>query len=352
MRSRRTTRTSRRATALVAWGCLAVVAPVLLAACGGGAGSSAPTTSSTTSSTTSTSPTSGDGVTTSAGCAHQPGPSGELTLSVDGRARSVVVHVPSGASEVALPLVLNLHGSGATAVDQDLFSGMDATADADHFYVAYPQGSLASGTGFDWNVPGEPLVGGQSVPAGAANDVTFLTQLVGDLEARDCIDPSRVYATGFSGGARMASQLACDDSTVFAAIAAVSGLRHPTPCPATRAVPVLAFHGTSDPVDPFAGNGEAYWTYSVPHAALLWAQQDQCALTPTTSSPASSVTLTTYSGCAGGASVELYAITGEGHEWPGGPKVPSALSTLLGPQSDAIDADSVMWAFFEAHPLH
>ena len=101
----------------------------------------------------------------------------------------------------------------------------------------------------------------------APDDVTFLTDLVGVLEHRYCIDSTQVYATGFSGGARMASQLACDASNVFAAVAPVSGLRRPTPCPASRPVPVIAFHGTADPVDPYNGNGQAYWTYSVPQAA-------------------------------------------------------------------------------------
>jgi hypothetical protein len=44
------------------------------------------------------------------------------------------------------------------------------------------QALIPDGTGFDWNVPGEPLIGGTPVPAHAANDVTFLTQLVGVLE--------------------------------------------------------------------------------------------------------------------------------------------------------------------------
>ena len=169
-----------------------------------------------------------------------------------------------------------MHGSGATAADQETFSGMDATADQNAFIVAYPQGLIPDGSGFDWNVPGVPLVGGRAVPSGAADDVSFLTQLVGALEARYCIDTSEVYATGFSGGARITSQLACDASTTFAAVAPVSGLRRPTPCPATRPVPVIAFHGTSDPVDPYDGNGEAYWTYSVPEAAGYWGEQDQC----------------------------------------------------------------------------
>ncbi len=275
-----------------------------------------------------------------------------LTLSIGGNKRIVIVHVPKGYKDsTQTPLVLNMHGSGSTAAEQELFTGMDATADADHFLVAYPQGLIPEGTGFDWNVPGVPLVGGAPVPAHAANDVAFLTQLVGVLEHRYCVDPARVYATGFSGGARTASQLACDASTVFAAVAPVSGLRRATPCPTSRPVPVVAFHGSADPVDPYAGHGQAYWTYSVPQAAADWAQQDGCASSPTTSKPKSTVTLTTYPRCRGGASVELYTIAGEGHEWPGGPTLPQSLSSLLGPQSNAIAANNVMWAFFAAHPL-
>ena len=40
------------------------------------------------------------------------------------------------------------------------------------------------------------------MPAGAPDDVSFLTQLVGILEHRYCINSKMVYATGFSGGAR------------------------------------------------------------------------------------------------------------------------------------------------------
>ena len=37
--------------------------------------------------------------------------------------------------------------------------------------------------------------------------------------------------------------------------------------------------------------------------------------------------------------------------WPGGPALPRALTRVLGPQSSAVDANAVIWAFFEAHPL-
>jgi len=228
---------------------------------------------------------------------------------------------------------------------------MDATADVDTFIAVYPQALIPDGSGFDWNVPGVPLYGGREVPEGSADDLTFLAQLVGLLEQQYCVNPTQVYATGFSGGAREASQLACDASGLFAAIAPVSGLRRPMPCRATRAVPVLAFHGSADPIDPFAGHGQAYWTYSVPTAAKYWAEQNHCSTEPSTSTPAATVTRTTYVGCSNGAVVEMYELVGEGHEWPGGPTLPPRITQILGPQSNAVSANALMWAFFQDHRL-
>jgi polyhydroxybutyrate depolymerase len=335
--ARRSTRL--RLTSLASLG----LAAFMLASCGGNGGRGAHAVASTTPLPAATA---------RSGCGAAPPTSGAYTVELGKHTRTFVLHLPSGYSDsTAIALVVNLHGSGATALDQEAFSGMDATADAEDFVVVYPQGLIAEGSGFDWNVPGEPLVGGAIVPRGSADDVTYLTSLVQVLEQHLCVDPREVYATGFSGGARMASQLACDASSVFAAVAPVSGLRHPMPCPTARPVPVVAFHGTADPVDPFGGDGEAYWTYSVPEAASRWGRQDGCSTHTTAPFATSAVTLTTYGRCHGGADVQLYAISREGHEWPGGPKVPASLSAVLGPQSNAIDANSTMWTFFKAHPL-
>ncbi len=75
-----------------------------------------------------------------------------MALSSGGRSRTVIVHVPTGyTGRQREPLVLNLHGSGSTAAQQEVFSGMDRVADAGGFIVAYPQGAIASGSGFDWS---------------------------------------------------------------------------------------------------------------------------------------------------------------------------------------------------------
>jgi polyhydroxybutyrate depolymerase len=271
---------------------------------------------------------------------------------VDGRSRTAIVHVPSGYhSATPVALVVNMHGSQSTALAQEAFTGMNTASDADTFVVVYPQAAIASGAGYEWNVPGQPLLGGAPVPSTAPDDVSFIEQLVNLLEQKYCIDRNRVFATGFSGGARMASQLGCDASTVFAAIAPVSGLRFPSPCGSDRPVPVLSFHGTADRVDPYNGNGQAYWTYSVPVAAQRWAAHNQCSPGSVTSRPTAGVAVSTSRGCAGGATVQLFTISGEGHEWPGGPPLPASFTRTLGPQSTAVDANATMWSFFMAHPL-
>lgn len=340
MIARRTDRrpSAHRGRLTTCWLATGTAAALILGACGGGSGVSTPTSVQAVSG--------GSGC----GTAVKPG-SSILSVTVAAKARVVIVHIPTGYTGSAkTPLVLNLHGSGSTAAEQEGLTGMDAISDADGFIVAYPQGLIPDGSGFDWNVPGVPLIGGAPVPAGSADDVTFLTSLVGILEHRYCVDPRRVYATGFSGGARMSSQLACDASSVFAAVAPVSGLRLPNRCPATRAVPIVSFHGTADPIDPYDGHGQPYWTYSVPQAAQDWATRDGCSTTVVTSQPAPTVRLSEYPGCRDGAVVELYTLGGEGHEWPGGPHLRRSITRVLGPQSSAIDADSVMWAFFAAHP--
>jgi polyhydroxybutyrate depolymerase len=235
-----------------------------------------------------------------------------ITTGAGGRKRTVVVYLPRGyAGDRPLPLLLNLHGSGSTAARQEKSVGLDATADAHAFIVAYPQAARRSGTGFSWNVPGTP-----SFLASGPDDIGFLDGVVTMLHQRYCVDTAKVYASGFSGGARMVSQLACTPAVRLAGVVAASGLRAPSPCHPARPVPVLSFHGTADTANPYNGNGQPYWTYSVPVAAARWAGYDGCPATPVTSTPYPGVTLTQYRGCLGDAVVELYTLAGKGHRWP------------------------------------
>jgi polyhydroxybutyrate depolymerase len=263
----------------------------------------------------------------SPGCPATPG-TYELSPFVGGRQRHARVHVPAHyAGRRAVPLVLNLHGTGSSAARQEAITGMDATADKYSFIVVYPQGVRRSGNGYAWNLPGTT----------GADDIAFLTDLIGLVRERYCVDATRVYAAGFSGGARLASSLACHRAAGIAALAAVAGLRAPAPCTPGHPVSVVALHGTADTQNPYAGKGAAYWTYSVPVAARRWAGYQGCAALPRTERPYPGVVRGTYQGCLGGAVVELYTLTGKGHIWPRA-------------GTGGLDADEVIWHFFAALP--
>ena len=147
-----------------------------------------------------------------------------------------------------LPLVLTLHGSQSDANEQCLrrtaVSGRTL-----RLVLASAQGYVPAAPGYRWNVPGVTLPPGQP-----PNDEQFLTDLIDQLESTLCLDARRVYGTGYSGGARMNSQYACDHPDRVAAIAAVAGLRagvaisgpngpepDPATCAPTRPVPVITF---------------------------------------------------------------------------------------------------------------
>lgn len=279
----------------------------------------------------------------STGCpsAAPPGVS-DLTFRSGQLIRAARVYAPATRRDTTrAPLLLDLHGTGSSAAGQQKLSAMDATARAHGFVVAYPQGYLRSGGGYAWSVPGTPDVSPR------VNDVLYLRDLVRRLVERYCLDPRRVYAVGFSGGARMSSALACAPDTPLAALGAVSGLRAPIPCRPGHPVAVIAFHGLADPLNPYAGPGAAYWTYGVAEAARRWATTNTCLRPARTSQPARGVTLTTYSGCTGSTEVRLYALAGVGHRWPH--PLPGRGSAAP-PTAATLDVDELLWSFFAGVP--
>ena len=295
---------------------------------------------------------------------------GDTTLEVrfGGTSYSVLVYVPEGARRNArLPLVLNLHGSQANGPVQMEVSGLRAVADDEGFLVAAPSGAipLAPQTPPDpngswaWNVPGVPTTAGQLPPPTARDDVQFLSRVIDVVTQRLCGDPRRVYATGHSGGGRMTSALACRLAGKVAAVAPNAGLRagRPDPddtsvpevedCEPERPMPVLTFHGQQDVVNPYNGNGDLRWGYTVPVALQTWARIDGCRRGPNATPISENVIRLAYTHCRDGVSVELYRVANGGHTWPGsnGPPHGPGLVTR------EIDASRIIWDFFERYRL-
>jgi polyhydroxybutyrate depolymerase len=122
-------------------------------------------------------------------------------------------------------------------------------------------------------------------------------------------------------------------------------------------VPVLAFHGTADPIVPYNGGPVNAGISQLLHlsappiedAVRQWAQHDRCNLTPAIEQVTAHVRHIVYSGCQQSASAELYSIDGGGHTWPG--SAIDASPAVLGPTTHEINATDLIWEFFAAHPM-
>ena len=252
---------------------------------------------------------------------------GKQRFDPGGGGAAAGVHVPAGTTDAPRPLVILLHGSGGTGAEMVRSSGLAAAADRHGFLLAYPDGGIGVKQGFVWNIPGVPTIDGTIPGPGARDDVAYLGRLVDGLVAAGCVDPARVYVTGLSGGGRMTSWLGCVAPGRFAAIAPVVGLRagnpdeadpsrpDPRTCRPGRAVPVIAFAGDRDSVNPVEGGGAPYWRYPMHAAQQRWAAIDGCTAAPTTTWVAAKVYEERYAGCRDGSEVVARITVGGGHSW-------------------------------------
>ncbi len=240
------------------------------------------------------------------------------------RQRAYRLFVPPGYDgQVRLPLVLDLHGSGGNAAGQARNSGLEMVSANERFIVA-----TLEAEGGRWNVP---------VQNDRADDVAYVRDVIAHVAARVCLDDTRVYATGFSGGGRMTSLLACQLGSQLAAVAPVSGLRFPGPCNGPP-VPVMTFHGLADSQNPYDGHAAgrgAEWLESVPDALAGWARVNACKGAPILEDPPGPLSTVRYEGCGSGTEVRMVRIDGLGHTWT----------------RQEVDTTTVMWQFFKAHRL-
>jgi polyhydroxybutyrate depolymerase len=252
---------------------------------------------------------------------HIGGVSSQMLVSGQ-RQRAYRLFVPPGYDGVVrLPLVLDLHGSGGNSAGQARNSGLETLSTAERFIVA-----TLDAEGGRWNVP---------VQDNRPDDVAYVRDVIAHVAARVCTDETRVYVTGFSGGGRMTSLLACQLGSRIAAIAPVSAIRWPGPCNG-RPVPVLTFHGLADPQNTYDGHVAsrgAEWLESVPEALAGWARHNSCKGDVILDDPPGPLSTMRYEGCV--AEVRMIRIDGLGHTWA----------------KREVDATAVMWQFFKSHRL-
>ena len=290
--------------------------------------------------------------TPSAGCDSGPHPAvkaAKTTMEVAGEERYYLLTVPDGTDEAPAPVVFDFHGLMEGAELAAKASRLPELGTEEGFITVVPNGR---GNPISWDIAPDP----------AANpDMAFVGDMLDTIGAEQCIDTSRVYATGLSNGAMMTSAIACAYPDRFAAVAPVAGVM--ATCDSTnRPVPVLAFHGTADPILLFNGgvgnlggllSGDADVS-NVPEADLQgegypqsvdeWAVRNGCEDDVIDDRIEDDVVRRTYD-CPKDADVVFDIVEGGGHTWPGS-ELNAQLGAIMGPTTTNLDASAAMWEFF------
>ena len=260
--------------------------------------------------------------------------------------RPYCLNVPPSAMGKPAPVVVLLHGYGASGQAQSSYFDFDAAATKHGFILAKPDGKTNGLGSKYWNATAACC----SIPSDPTDDVAYITSIVDDLKASQRVDAKRVYAVGHSNGGFMAHRLGCDRSNVFAAIVSLAGMVDPAKCAPTDKISVLQVHGDADAVIKYEGGnttGNPNPYPSVDTTLATWAQKNGCSGqraakgTLDLNCNAGSVPLPgeetkreSFDGCPAGIDVSLLRINGGGH-------IPDFLVPAWG--------DAVV-AFLMAHP--
>ena len=141
---------------------------------------------------------------------------GTGTINSGGITRSYTYHYPGSNLNPNLPLMIVYHGDGGTGSSIQATTGFNAIADANNFFVVYPD---AIGTYWNTYVDNSP---GSPDDVNAPDDVLFTSDLIDELCFSYYINRDKVYATGHSAGGFMCYNLSIQLNDQIAAIAPAS----------------------------------------------------------------------------------------------------------------------------------
>ncbi|WP_426513234.1 lectin [Dactylosporangium sp. McL0621] len=237
-----------------------------------------------------------------AGCGHAPTlASGTHTISSSGQNRSYILRVPANYdSNHAYRLIFGFHWNGGTA------NGVDSGGTDGYNWSYYGLRRLSDNAG-----NGTVFVAPQGLNNGWANsggqDVTFVDDMLRQLESGLCIDTTLVFSSGFSYGGAMSYALACARPTVFRAVAVYSGANLSGCAGGTQPVAYIGMHGLRDNVLNIASGRSLRDTF---------VRNNGCTPQNPPEPASGSLThvVTAYSGCRAGYPVVWAAFDGAGHD--------------------------------------
>lgn len=251
-----------------------------------------------------------------------------------GKQRTYYVHLPSNFSKnISYPALLAFTGKGGDALQFAHTIGLnDLPA-----IIIYP--AALPGT--------EGVTAWEGAPySPKTNDVQFISDILDRLEGQLCIQKSRIYSVGLSNGGGLSWLLSCQMSDRIAAFGMISGAFYSpmADCHSARPAAIINIHGDHDLLVPYDGSSQR----KLPKIST-WIKQrakdNACKTAPTVTKPNASTEVTTWSGCAGGATVQNIRLIGAGHGWP------SSVMFGAGKKASLQETNDVLWNFFVSHPM-
>jgi polyhydroxybutyrate depolymerase len=239
------------------------------------------------------------------------------------------------------PLVVVLHGFGASGFLQTIFLGLSGWPAEREVILLAPDGTVDSDGRRFWNASPACC----DFDDTGVDDVAYLSGLIEEAIETYPVDPARVFLVGHSNGGYMAYRLACERADLVSAIAGLAGAATSLDgagCDPARPVNVLHIHGTDDNDVEYDGgfNGDAGYP-GAEESVRQWRVHNGCTgageLVPgrydfdvTTAGTETGTQAAT--GCPEQGAVELWRMDGGGH-------VP-----VMRP-----DFAATLWAWLDAH---
>jgi len=234
----------------------------------------------------------------------------QMSVTVDGKKRTFLMHIPNAyKGDKPVPLVVDYHPIGGSGSGQFGSTTYKSQTDPEGVISLYPDGtSKPGGMGNGWNVG--PCCSND-------DDVKFSRAMIDAVKEIACIDPQRIYATGFSMGGGMSNHVACYMSDVYAAVAPAAmdlNKTNSAGCKMERPVSVINFRGTNDPVCKYQGGDSGFNDglnfLGAEGTFRFWAEKNGCEGSPTKNSDGCDE----YSKCKDGTKVVLCTKQGGGHD--------------------------------------
>lgn len=264
-------------------------------------------------------------------------------IAADQSTQPTSISTSASISSEMAPLVLVFHGSytrGGTIMNYSRFNNV---AEKQGAYVAYPDMDYRHG----WELPEQ--FDNPEIP--------FVESLIEKLKQDRPIDPSRIYATGYSSGADFVQLLACHKETAskiaaFAPICSNLDRSWAEKCQREIPISIMMINGTDDEMTLWHGT-KTRWM-AVPKCFEFWSKQSGCEINrhesmfETAGSKCQAVLLSAENKELS-SEVALLEIDGGGHTWPGSKPQNWLLRRLLGTTYLDVDANHAIWEFFAKH---